>query len=57
MVSYMSYCFAAIAIMEVANPATNRGIDFFQYPLHWYHGSFSSRKLRHSVFDSLYGFL
>jgi len=33
MVPYMAHCFAAIAIMKVADPAANGGIDFIHYPV------------------------
>jgi len=57
MVPYIAHCFAAIAIMKVAYPAANGGIDFIHYPVKRYNRPTSCRKMGHPVFDGLQGFL
>ncbi|KFZ45011.1 hypothetical protein KD27_01925 [Smithella sp. D17] len=57
MAPYMAHCFAAIAIMTVAYPAANGGIDLLHYPLKWHNRPTSCRKMGNPVFDGLQGFL
>jgi len=57
MVPYMAHCFAAIAIVKVADPAAHGGVDLVHYPIKWHNRPTSCRKIGNPVFDGLQGFL
>jgi hypothetical protein len=56
-IAYPNQRLAAIAIMKVANPASDHGVDFIHNPFKGHDRSFSFRKFGDPVFDLLHGFL
>jgi hypothetical protein len=56
-IPYPTQRLAAIAVVKVANPASDHGVDFVHDPFKGHDRPFSSRKFGNPVFDLLLSFL